>query len=633
MKILGRDPAPTSRRARLTRPRAITGSASRAVSKPGDLRRLHQGWQPRALGYYDTVPECNYPAQFYARSMERIRFFPALLNDQGEPEEVEDGPLLELFSRIRDGSGSMSELAGSYGRLMFLIGDGYLTVSETDEEEVWEYLSPLELRVQPASGRDTPQEYKRLRAPGATPEELTEAPDSEFSGLSGNDVRVWRLWRRHPTYSQWSDSSVRSVLELYELLVRLTLASGSESGSRAAQRGGLFIPDEITVEQVNSADEEDPEQDLVIARIIDGYTRSIQNPGSVEAMMPFIFRGPAALQTTNGTIATKEAMGWFQLGPSDRYLEGEMWEKTIDRIANGLDMPREMINAQGVGGVNHWTGWLLDEQGFRQHIAPVVVRFCNDLTSAYLRPAAKEDNFGQWARATIGFDPAEAINHPDEIGTAKDAHDRLVVSDAYYLDKIGATEADAPDEEELARRTLILLKQVPPEVAAEEGETAPDAGGRGGDTVEEPPAQPAETAPVVEALPASARALQTAKILGAAELAVERARELAGNRIARRSQSCPECMERIHGVPRALVASVLGADQVRSVLDGHGAEDELVAGAGKVLADRLVAWGINGGWPDKLGEMVEQHALKTLYDPETPGLPAGFEAACAKATQ
>ena len=38
-----------------------------------------------ALGFYSTEGACWYPAQFYSRAMKRIRYYPALMNDEGEP--------------------------------------------------------------------------------------------------------------------------------------------------------------------------------------------------------------------------------------------------------------------------------------------------------------------------------------------------------------------------------------------------------------------------------------------------------------------------------------------------------------------------------------------------------------------
>jgi hypothetical protein len=321
---------------------------------------------------------------------------------------------------------------------------------------------------------------------------------------------------------------------------------------------------------------------------------------------------------------------WIQLGPGDRYLEGEMWEKVISRLAGSLDLPKEMLT--GIEDVSHWSAWFLDEVGFRQHTGPTVVRFCNDLAGAYLRPAAIAEGVEDAENVIVWFDASQAINHPDETGVVRDAHKALVVSDAYYREKIGAADDDAPEEEELARRVAIQLKQFPSDLEPEEptGSTAPSEGGRGGDVEEGPPSGPTQRPPGNR--PPSPAPNMSAMILGAALMQIDRARELAGQRLIRRAQSCDECREKTRNVPATLVAATLGAEQVRDVIDGHTTEASLVDGVGKAFAERLRAWDVNGGWPEQLGHMVEQHALRTLYETDVPPLPPGFLAACQRAT-
>jgi hypothetical protein len=606
------------------------------------LRRLHQEWQVRALRTYHEVGEAWYPAQFYARSLSKTRYFPAILSDRGDPEEVEDGPLVDLFGRIRSpGGGGRNQLAYSYGLLQFLNADGYLVVSEDDGEEAWEYLSVVELRVDPSVSATGPQKYQRLSAPGAQPDELVEAQDSDFAPIRGKNVRVWRLWRPDPMHSQLADSPMRAVLDLYELLHRLTLAAGAEASSRAAQRGLVYIANELSNAGQVQGPSDDPEQDPLMRAFVEGLVNAIENPGSAAAMSPFLLRGPGAIQTAGGSIPIKDLVGWIALGPSDRYTEGEMWEKTIQRIGNGLDLPVEYVT--GTAQVNHWGAWLIDEQGYRQHVAPVTENFCADLASAYLRPAARAENFPDWERVVVGYDPAEAILHPDRVAAAKDAHDRFIVSDEYYRDAIGADDGDAPKPAELERRIKVALKEDPgiggppqtrqpagqPADQQPSGETPPQDGGSGGDTTEAPPAEPSSSNGQPAGITASA--LQQAKIIGAAELQVERARERAGASLRRRSQSCSECMERINMVPQALVAAALGRDTVLDVIDGHASEQDLIGGISAGFANKLREWGVDGEWPKRLGILVEEHAVRTLYEATAPPLPPAFAAAVAKA--
>ena len=171
----------------------------------------------------------------------------------------------------------------------------------------------------------------------------------------------------------------------------------------------------------------------------------------------------------------------------------------------------------------------------------------------------------------------------------------------------------------------ILGKPMPTDDEATEtpdGETAPQDGGTGADTTEQPPqTQPGQDQTRVAA----------AKVLGAAEAHVFRARALAGARLKRRSQGCESCRETVKAVTASGVASALGAETVRGIIDGHSSEAALVAGSGDELAETLTRFGLTGDWPVQIGRLVEQHALRTLYEHAPPPLPAGVATVVLKA--
>lgn len=636
MALFRRDPAAPKQTFRLRAPRALTASAvSVGVQDARDAALKSQApvgqttsRVDRALGYYDSLGECWYPAQFYARAMKRIRYYPAVLNDAGEPEEVEEGPLRDLFDRIHDPGGTtMMQLASNYGRLSFLVGDGYLMASEQEGDEVWEYLSPLELR--PLRGTK-PREYERND--GLEKRTLVEA--GELDQIGGDRVRVWRLWRRHPARSGLSDAPVLSVLELYALLERLTLAAGATSGNRAALRDMIYIPDEVSL--IGGSDPSDPGvdedmmEDSFMREFIESLTTAIKDPGSVEAISPLLMRGPAVFAPDGGgnPIPYAQLIARIQLGRDNPYFEADAWDKVIQRIALGLDMPNEMVT--GTGKVNHWGGWLLDEQGFRQHVAGVVEDFCEDIGSAYLRPAAEAEGIDPQT-VVVWYDPVAAIAHPDEGPTAKDAWDAGAVSREFYRNAIGATDEDAPTEEDEA--FLLELKGRRPATEDQTGETAPQDGGTGGDATEAPPAEPASENGAVTASSDFREALdlRAAMILGAAEMQIRQARKAAGARLVQRSKNCGECQDAIRDVPLGLVASTLGNVRVREIINGHTTEDALVCGVGDLLAEQVREFGVIGQWPDQLGAMVESHALRTLYEHESPKLPPGFATTVEKA--
>lgn len=602
----------------------FTASAQPASARdPSGFRKLWQPWQQEALAYYDQIGECAYPANSFANVFGKIRFFPAILNERNEPEEVEDGPLIDLWGRVKDKTGGQTELQETYGRLQFLIGDGYLTVSESDGQEVWEYLSPVELRVTDDG------DYVRVRAPGLTQEELIEASDEAFGPLEGNSVRVWRLWNRHPTYSQWSTSSIRSVIDLYGLLLRLTQASNAEAMSRAATRGLVYIPEELDFGGAETTLDEDPQQDPFMQEWDELMTKSLKEPGTAAAAAAVAIRGPAVLEAANQSFAMKDLIGHIPVGPTDGYQEAEMWDKTVRRIAFGTLLPPEFIT--GAGEMNHWSGWLVDEQFFRMHFTPAAQRYAGDVAGAYLRPAALDEGIPDADRVTVAFDPEAAISHPDEFKTALEMHKALVVSDEYLRDKGGATEQAAPAEDELDRRIAVMLKDLPRALGEEpeEGETAPQDGGTGGDTDETPPDQP----PRVRNGNGRPQEAVAAMVLGAAELAVERTRELAGNRLKGRAQHCDECRKRMEGSPPALIAANLGALVVGDLISGQIRESSLVAGGARPFRDTVQKWGVEQEWAEELEQQIESHALRTLYEQQPPPMPAGFHTLVARATR
>lgn len=630
MPLFRREPAPARRpRFRISQPKALTASAAsvgvedaRAVShEPVTGTRTRT---EAALGFYSTEGACWNPAQFYARSMKRIRYFPAILNDAGEPEEVEEGPLRDLFDQIHDPGGtSMAQLASNYGRLSFLIGDGYLIVSEQEGEEVWEYLSPLELK---RINGTSPQEYER----NTGVEKITLVDAGPEEEIRGNRVRVWRLWRRHPTRSGWSDSPVFAVLNLYALLARLNLSAGATSWSRAANRGMMYLPDEVDLgghddDPNDPGVDEDPIEDSSVRELVETFTSPISDPGSVEGAAPVIMRGPAVFETPNGqAIPYAQLIANIPIGNTNPYYELDAVPKVIEQIALGLDMPNEMVT--GTGKVNHWGGWLLDEQGFRQHVAGVVEDFCDDVASAFLRPAAEAEGVENADRVVIWYDPVAAIAHPDEAPQAMEAWKVGLVSSEYAREALGAND-DGPTPEDEAFLLELLGRK--PATDTQTGETAPQDGGTGGDTTEAPPAEPTNGSGDGGAT--ASEQVRAAMIRGAAEFSIRQARKAAGARLVQRSKSCDECQDAIKDVPLGRVASTLGNVRVREIIDGHTTEDALVYGVGALLAEQVREFGLRGPYPERLGAMVESHALRTLYEGESPSLPAGFTAVVAKA--
>lgn len=239
-------------------PEALTAAGQRVLNGQATLlRRLIMPWQIRSFGYYDMVPEIKYASQFYSRSLSNLRLYVAKRSENGDLEEIgggddegnprpvtgDDRKALDGFDRIRDpGGGGRSGLLSSYGRLMFLVGETYLFVTQNSRtgKEQWEMLSTDEIRLNDGL-------YTRFKSPSLPASQFMPAPDDSYDvyarsmgedgirwdgaieGMQygGRQLTAWdatsavdntaiayRLWRRHPRFSELADATMQGVLEL-----------------------------------------------------------------------------------------------------------------------------------------------------------------------------------------------------------------------------------------------------------------------------------------------------------------------------------------------------------------------------------------------------------------------------------
>lgn len=620
--------------------KALTGSSTRATGKSTqEWRQLLQPWQATAMNYYATVGECWYAAQFYARTLKKVRTYAAERDENGEIKEIEDKqhPAVQAWDRVQDpGGGGRGGLQSSYGQLMFLIGDGYLTVTadENDpEEEQWEFLSPSELRAYPGN----PPTFSRLAAPGLTQEQLVEAGPEKYAplvGARGREAVVYRLYRRHPQFSKWADGPMRGVLNLFEELVLLQLAVGARAKSRAAGPGILYVPNELSFGAADHKRGDDPSSDPFSQAFQAALIAPIKDPGSAGSVTPFVVRGPAKL----GDVAAKDALFHLQIhDPNETYPEENIRTELIRRIAQGLDIPAEVLT--GMADANHWTAWQIDEASWTAHVQPMCEQMCGDFGSAYLRPICKQEGVEDWQNIVVWYDAAEVINHPDRVNDAREVFDRGGLSLDAMREVAGFDDGDKPGEEEHNEWLALQMKdktfifgQPDPASLGPDGLPLP-VDPETGEPVQ-PEEEEGDPADVEKGIPDTKAAAQNgkpsdvalaasslaARIAGAAELAVERTRELAGSRIRGKAKNCQPCREKIDPVANSLVASALGRSAVEEVAEGLA----LTAGGTDTFKQVLGRWGVPVDTVERLAQLVERHASQHLYEGSDPGLPDTF---------
>lgn len=629
MALTLRRPAAARRRSSFTasatriRPNATGPSVDAAASQ----RQLLQGWQSQSFGYYRSIPELHFAGGFYARGLQNLRLYVGMRDSNNEIEEVDNNPAAsELLDDVQDPGGGRSGMLGSYGRLMWLIGEGYMLVTPPDDDEgfrnKWEFVSPGELTVM--QGRTG---LLRQRAPGLAQRQLSYVEDGIVDPTDPDTGVAYRYWIADPEFSGWADAPMRGVLLLCDELERLTAAVRARAVSRPAGAGILKVPDEISQPPPEPVGDEDPQEDIFLRDLTEAMVTPIADPGNASAVVPMIVRG---------SIEALAALDFLQIhDPRETYPEEGLRTECIRRIATGLDMPPELL--LGLGDSNHWSAWSIQEETWRSHLQPIAQRFCEDLTSSYFRPAAKEAGIQDWQNLVIWYDAAAVINHPDRGKDALDVWDRGGLSLEALREAKGFDDDDAPTEQDRAERIGIATRDSSlawygiPSVKAggiepEPGEIESPAGSAsdpnappqitGAETEKGPPANPSEE-------PVTSSAL----LLGAAELTVDRCRELAGSRLRTKigktpaRDRCSECVDLIREVPNGLVAAALGVNGAALELP---TARELVAGGAVAFRDKAIVWGVDTDSAALLAEQIEQHAARTLFDREPAGLPRGF---------
>jgi len=600
-------------------PSALLASASKASEKQATQATKHAAqWQIDSLAYYDQLGVVRYASDFRARAFPKIRWYVGEIDDQGEVKETTNEVALDAWERVQDPGGGRSVLLETYARLRFLNGEKYLTWQQPtrNEAEQWEILSVLELRQ--TSNRRGRATYRRLRAPGLTPEELVEAADDDFEPV-GKDVLVYRLWRRHPAYSMMADAPMRSVLAECEEMVRATQTINARLISRLSGPGILAIPEswsKLAGATANAEGElvapEDPNLDVFMRELADAMMAAISNPGSADSVVPIIIRVPDG--STDGAHLYKI---WE---PNEVIRELELRDKAIHRFSIGVDMPSEKV--EGLGGTNHWNAFAIDKDSWG-HIDPDAQAFADDMASVYLRPYLRGKDVENWSRFVIAYDPSELLTNPDGFKDAMELYNARAVGKAYLREAAGdANDEDEPTDEELAEMLFVQTRQqveVVDGVIQEGEEPEPFPGEEEPVGEEELPGMPPEPEEDESGLNAAAH-----RVLGAAESELERIRDRAGAKIRSYVQSsCPECVAAIKPVPNGQVAATLGAAQLAEI--GAPTASRLVEDTALSFVSTLERrWGVSHAQAEALGEIMQIHAGKTLYDEAPPALPIGF---------
>ncbi|MGH3587725.1 MAG: hypothetical protein ACRDQ0_15530, partial [Pseudonocardia sp.] len=225
--------------------------------------------------------------------------------------------------------------------------------------------------------------------------------------------------------------------------------------SRLAGAGLMLLSDDVTPASPAQSDGANPlHSDPVTAALLEAMATPLKNRDSASAIVPLLLR-------VNGSPKDKLLYQSFATQLDENILP--LRESAVRRVATGLDMPPEML--LGMGDVNHWGAWLIDETGIKMHIEPKLALICEALTYWWYRPALEALGVEDAEQYAIWYDTAGLRQRPNRGPEAAQAHERGTLSDAAYLRELGFSTEDMPDEEEQRRRLLVRLAESNPQLA------------------------------------------------------------------------------------------------------------------------------------------------------------------------
>lgn len=413
---------------------ALTAAAQPVTSPRTELIRNTETWQEEAWGYYDDLGEFRYGIEWVSAMLSRVRLYAARLEPgEDEPVRANAGTAVDLMTTLGGGVAAQAQLMSGFGTQLAVPGEGYLVGETVNGAEKWAVRSTDEVRV--------------ARGHFEVIDETAASNGTKWRPL-GADSLVTRVWRPHKRFHYMADSPARAARKKMRELELINRYIISQFLSRLASAGVVMFPDEITFPvREEFADAPDP----FVAEWIEIAAEAIRTPGTAAAVVPIPIKVPAEYVDKIKHID-------FTLRLDEKILDKR--DSAIKGLATMLNMPAEIL--LGLGDVNHWGAWQLEEGALKTHIAPEAELICQALTTGYLQPRLRASGVEDAANWVVWYDMSELTLRPDRSADAFQAYDRLEINGAALRRETGFDEADKPSDEELKEQGLkVIIKTLP----------------------------------------------------------------------------------------------------------------------------------------------------------------------------
>lgn len=418
-------------------------------------------WQEDAWEMYDLVGEVRFITNLLANQMSKARFYVGTIADNptDPPVPTEDETLKQALEAIGDGPSGFTQLIKRLGINLQIPGDAYLcgipkwllprSTAQRPEEGAAIVLDDLEWHALSVTEVSLDNDDIKISLGEATEEKVEANVD---------DLFAIRVWNPHPRRFWEADSATRSSLPVLRELVGLTMHISAQIDSRLAGAGVLLAPASAAaaVKRMMQLPEDGPE-DPFTDSLIQSMMTPIQDRSNASAYVPLVWTVPDASEPH------------FRFMSFAKELDSqakEMRDESIRRYALGADAPAELL--LGMGGMNHWGAWLVQEDTVRAHLEPPVALIADAITVQYIRPIMRD--LGSYSdeqidNTLVWYEVDHLIVKANQREDADKAHAAGVISDEAYRDALGFGEEDAPpaaaEVDQAVQTALDMVKQAP----------------------------------------------------------------------------------------------------------------------------------------------------------------------------
>lgn len=374
-------------------------------------------WQNAAWAFYDTIGEYRYACGWVGNLLSRVKI--TVLKDGAlTTDQVALDALAQLFGGP-DGQREMMRLLGIH---FTVAGDAYIVAEDQGEEvgDKWLVVAASEMKW---TGTEWMVGKKKL-----------------------DDPLVVRTWKQHPRKHKASDSPTRAVLPILSEIDGLTKHVAAQIDSRLAGAGMLVLPSEISFASASTSTDDQKvisnpgaSAQEFLKVLGENMMTPIENRESASAVVPMI------LQAAGEHLDKIQHLTfWTELDENSIALRKE----AIGRLGLGMDMPPEALT--GVGDMNHWGAWQVEESQIKAHTEPLIDIILSALTEGYLRPYLEAEDMDEEEAALyqFGADTSALRIRPNRSKEAIELYQMGELSAEAMRRENGFDEDDAPSDEE-----------------------------------------------------------------------------------------------------------------------------------------------------------------------------------------